>query len=74
MILYLKLYKNYVQNLLESNIIVKKDLRETIAAAITNLQNDGILEKDKLRKNNRDVFEVLKTTDFHRIQKEFHDQ
>ena len=74
MILYLTLYKNYVQNLLESNITLEKDLRETIAAAITNLQNDGIQEKDKLRRNNRDVLEVLKTTDFHGIQNEFDDR
>ena len=45
MILYLTLYKNCVQNLVESNIVVEKDLRETITAAITNLQNDGIQKK-----------------------------
>ena len=61
------LYKNYVQNLVESNIVVEKDLRKTIPAAITNLQNDGIQKKDKLRRNNRDVLEVLKTTDLHKI-------
>ena len=37
MILYLTLYKNYVQNLVENNIVVEKDLWETITAAITNL-------------------------------------
>ena len=52
---------------------VEKVLRETITAAITNLQNDGIQEKDKLLRNNRDVLEVLKTIDFHRIQKELDD-
>ena len=31
-------------------------------------------KKDKLRRNNRDALEVLKATDFHRIQKEFDDQ
>ena len=59
---------------MESNIAVEKDLRKTIPAAITNLQNHGIQKKDKLRRNNRDVLEVLKTTDFHRIQNEFDDQ
>ena len=51
-ILYLTLYKNYVQNLVESNIVVEKDLRETITAAIINLQNYGIQEKAKLRRSN----------------------
>ena len=59
---------------MESNIVVEKDLRETIAAAITNLQNDGIQENYKLRRNNRDVLEVLKITDFHGIQNEFDDR
>ena len=59
---------------MESNIVLEKDLRETITAAITNLQNDGIQENYKLRRNNRDVLEVLKTTDFHRIQNKFDDQ
>ena len=39
------LYKNYVQNLVESNIVVEKDLQKTIPAAITNLQNDGMQKK-----------------------------
>ena len=68
------LYKNYVQNLVESNIVVEKDLRKTIPAAITNLQNDGTQKRDELRRNNRDILEVLKTTDLHRIQKEFDDR
>ena len=73
MILYLTLYKNCAKNLVESNILIEKDLQETITAAITNLQNDGIQEKDKVRRNNRDVLEVLKKTVFHRIQKDFDD-
>ena len=73
MILYLTLYKNYVQNLVENNIVVEKDLWETITAAITNLQTDEIQEKDKLQRNDKDVLEVTKTTDFHRTQKEFDD-
>ena len=52
MILHLTLYKSYVQNLVESNIVVEKNLRETITTAITNLQNDGVQEKNKLRRNN----------------------
>ena len=74
MILYLTLYKNYVQNLVEGNIVAEKDLRETITAFITNFQNYGIQEKDKLRSNKRDVLEVFKTTDLHSMQKEFYDQ
>ena len=37
MLLYLTLYKNYVQNLVESNSVVEKDLWKTITTAITNL-------------------------------------
>ena len=74
MILYLTLYKNYVQNLVESNIVVEIDLRETITAFITNFQNYGIQKKGKLQRNKRDVLEVFKTTDLHSMQKEFYDQ
>ena len=74
MILYLTLYKSYVQNFVESNIVVENDLRQTITAFITNLQNYGIQKKGKLPRNKRDVLEIFKTTDLHSIQKEFYDQ
>ena len=70
---YLTLYKKHVQNLVECSIAVQKDLQETITAAIINLRNYVKLEKVKLRRNNRDALEVLKTTDFHIIRKEFDD-
>ena len=60
--------------MVQSNIVVEKDLWETITAAIINLQNYGIQKKFKLRRSNRDLLEILKTTNFHRIQKEFDDR
>ena len=68
-VLYLSLYKIYIETLIDNNILVEKDIREGVIDAINEL--DPKLTKDEVVANHKKVKNLLEKINYNTLKSDF---
>ena len=69
--LYVSLYKIYLNDLINQNLLIEKELREGVITAITGLNDYRNAEKVELIKTHESLVAILQSLNFQEIQNNF---
>ena len=69
--LYVSLYKIYLNELIDQNLLIEKELREGVITAITGLNDYRNAEKVELIKTHESLVAILQSLNFQEIQNNF---
>ena len=69
--LYVSLYKIYLNDLIEQNLLIERELREGVITAITGLNDYRNAEKVELIKTHESLVAILQSLNFQEIQNNF---
>ena len=70
--LYVSLYKIYLNELIDQNLLIEKELRQGVIIAITSLNDYRNAEKVELIKTHESLVAILQSLNFQEIQNNFH--
>ena len=69
--LYVSLYKIYLNELIDQNLFIEKELREGVITAVTGLKDYRNAEKVELIKTHECLVAILQSLNFQEIQNNF---
>ena len=69
--LYVSLYKIYLKDLIDQNLLIEKELREGVITAVTGLNDYRNAEKVELIKTHESLVAILQSLNFQEIQNNF---
>ena len=72
--IYLALYRCYILAFIDSNQEIEKELRGNVVNAITEVSEYNSSKTDVIKDSHRSLLEVIETTSFAQLQKEFDSQ
>ena len=72
--MYLALYRFYILAFIDSNQEIEKELRENVVNAITEVSEYNSSKTDVIKDSHRSLLEVIETTNFAPLLKEFDSQ
>ena len=68
-VLYLTLYKLYITRFIEKNQILKKDLKESIVSALTEVQDYHVLNNVSIIQNHQKILHMIPAITLSKLQK-----
>ena len=72
--IFLALYRFYILAFIDSNQEIEKELRGNVVNAITEVSEYNSLKTDVIKDSRRSLLEVIETTNFAPLQKDFDSQ